>query len=74
MFLPDFWFFQWWAGLGTPARLGVAVSILVLGVICWFAFGFHPWLWRLSIVCWALGAGLLIFAFPSDSEKKGYHD
>jgi len=44
----------------------------------------HPFDWygglvwlladRILIWCWAIGIALLIFAFPTEGEKRGFHD
>ena len=57
---------DWWTGLSPWLRYGVAVFFLLVSTILFFAFNtFWPW-------GWGIGAVLLIFAGPSDSEKKGY--
>jgi hypothetical protein len=61
-----------WRGLPWWARVGVALVILLSSTIL-FAFG-YIWTWRISAVGWAVGLVMLFFAFPSDPEKKGYHD
>lgn len=58
--------FQWWAGLPPLLRYGVAVFFLLVSTVLWFCGRFWPW-------GWAVGVVLLLFAGPSDSEKKGYH-
>jgi hypothetical protein len=48
-------------------RFGVAAAFL-LGAGVWLLFG-HFWIWG-----WAIGGVLLVFAFPSKAERRGYHD
>jgi hypothetical protein len=57
---------DWWTDLPPLLRLGVALVLIVLGVIFFFA-GTRGW--TLAIV----GIVLLFFCGPSDSEKKGYN-
>jgi hypothetical protein len=59
--------FGWWAGLPALLRYGVAIGFLLVSTVLWFAGTFWPW-------GWVVGFVLLVFAGPSDSEKKGYHD
>ena len=59
--------FGWWVGLPWQLRVGVALVCLIISTILWFAGTFWPW-------GWAIGPALLLFSFPSNSEKKGYHD
>ena len=59
--------FEWWAGLPWQLRVGVAVFFLLVSTAFWFANRFWPWGWAIGIV-------LLLFSFPSSSERKGYHD
>jgi hypothetical protein len=57
---------EWWSEL--PAWLRYGVAILFIGIstaLYFFADRFWPW-------GWGIGLALLIFAGPSDSEKKGY--
>ncbi len=61
------WLFQWWAGQPPWIRFGVAFVFLLLSTVLWFAGYFWPW-------GWVVGAVLLLLAFPSGPEKKGYHD
>jgi hypothetical protein len=58
---------EWWVGLPWWLRAGVAVAFLLVSTIFWLAGRFWPWGWAIGIV-------LLIFSFPSKSERKGYHD
>ena len=59
--------FEWWALLPWQLRAGVAMLFLLASTVVWFA----GWLWPWG---WAVGVVLLLFSFPSRSEKKGYHD
>jgi hypothetical protein len=59
--------FEWWGGLSPWLRFGVAGFFLLVSTVLWFAGYFWPW-------GWAVGAVLLLFSFPSDAERKGYHD
>ncbi len=58
--------FDWWTELPPLLRVGVALLLILLGVVFLFA-GTRGW--TLAIV----GVVLLFFSGPSDSEKKGYH-
>lgn len=58
---------DWWTGLPWKLRLGVACFFLLISTVLFFAGTFWPW-------GWAVGAVLLIFSFPNDAEKRGYHD
>ena len=57
----------WWSGLPWQLRVGVALMFLLLSTILLLAGRFSPW-------GWAIGIALLIFSFPSNSERKSYHD
>jgi hypothetical protein len=59
--------FEWWAGLSPWVRFGVAILFLLAAAVRWVTGTFSPWLWGIGIV-------LLLFAFPSKTERKGYHD
>jgi hypothetical protein len=59
--------FGWWAGLSPWVRFGVSGSFLLLSTALWLSGYFWPW-------GWAAGGVLLIFSFPSESERRGYHD
>jgi hypothetical protein len=48
-------------------RFGVAGLFLLASTALWLAGYFWPW-------GWAVGAVLLVFSFPSESERRGYHD
>jgi hypothetical protein len=60
-------FFELWASLPHLLRFGVASVFLLISTVLWFTGAFWPWGWVVGVV-------LLIFSFPSASEKKGYHD
>jgi hypothetical protein len=73
--------FEWWARLPRWLRVGVALAFLLMSTILWLTipllprFFFQGWLaGRLAAFGWAVGAMLLLFSFPSKSERKGYHD
>ena len=57
--------FDWWIDLPPWLRYGVAVAFLAVSTVLWFVGYFWPWGWVVGLV-------LLMFAGPSDSEKKGY--
>jgi hypothetical protein len=61
----SFIFFQWWAGLSPWLRYGVAIAFILLSTATLFTD--RLWYWG-----WVVGGILLMFAEPSDSEKKGY--
>ncbi len=63
----SFWFFEWWGGLSPWVRFGIAGALLLSSTVLWFMGRFWPW-------GWAAGAILLLFSFPDDAEKRGYHD
>jgi hypothetical protein len=58
---------EWWAGLPWWLRLGVACLFILVSTIALLAG--RVWIWG-----WAIGIALLIFSFPSKSERKGYQD
>ena len=60
-------FIGWWSGLPWWLRAGVACVFLLISTVFWMAGRFWPWGWAVGIV-------LLIFSFPSSSERRGYHD
>jgi hypothetical protein len=60
-------FFEWWAGLNTWLKVGVALVLLSISTILWFTGRFWPW-------GWAAGLILLLFSFPNQAQKKGFHD
>jgi hypothetical protein len=41
--------------------------LLLISTGLWLADTFWPW-------GWLMGAILLMFSFPNDAERKGYHD
>jgi hypothetical protein len=58
--------FEWWAGLPTVFKLGVAGLFLLVSTVMWFASDtFWPYGWIAGVV-------LLLLSFPSG--PKGYHD
>jgi len=59
--------FEWWGELSPWIRYGAALFFLLLSTGLWFA----GWFWPYG---WAVGAILLLFAGPSDAEKKGYRN
>jgi hypothetical protein len=56
-----------WAGLSPWLRFGIAGAFLLLSTVLWFAGRFWPWGWAVGIV-------LLLFSFPNEAQKRGYHD
>jgi hypothetical protein len=58
---------DWYCGLPWQLRGGIGLVFLLISTALWFADIFWPW-------GWALGVALLLFAFPSKAERKGYHD
>jgi len=56
-----------WTGLPWKLRLGVALLFLLISTVLYFIGYFWPW-------GWAVGAVLLPFSFPNDSERRGYQD
>lgn len=62
------WFFEWWSGSDWKLRVGVAMLFLLSSTILWFGFNrFWPW-------GWAVGGVLLLFSFPNEAQRRGYHD
>lgn len=59
--------FEWWAGLRPWVRFSVAGVLLLLST-AFLLFG-RVWIWG-----WVVGTVLLAFSFPSQAEKRGYHD
>ena len=57
----------WYGALPAWLRFGVALLFIAISTGLLFAGRFWPW-------GWAVGGVLLVFAFPNDAEKKGYHD
>ena len=60
-------FIEWWTGLNTWFKVGVSLLLLLISTILWFAGRFWPWGWGAGII-------LLLFSFPNDAQKRGYHD
>ena len=60
-------FFEWWAGLNTWLKVGVALAFLLASTGLWLSGTFWPW-------GWGVGVMLLVFALPSRAQRKGYHD
>lgn len=56
--------FDWWYELPVWLRAGVAVLLLLISTVLWFAGWIWPW-------GWAAGAILLVFS-GSGSNSKGY--
>jgi hypothetical protein len=62
---------DWWGGLPWWLRLGVAGVFLLSAAGLLLLLGqFWPWGARVG----GVGLVLLLFAFPSSAERKGYHD
>ena len=59
--------FGWWGGLRPWVRLGVSCLFLLISTALWLVGVFWPW-------GWGIGAVLLAFSFPSQAERRGYHD
>ncbi len=59
--------FDWWTGLNTWLRFGVAGAFLLASTILWLVGYFWPWGWVVGII-------LLLFSFPNDAQRRGYHD
>ncbi|MCG3128820.1 MAG: hypothetical protein CHACPFDD_03713 [Phycisphaerae bacterium] len=61
--------FEMWAGLPWPMRVGIATVILgVTTLLYWLEYiPFRP-----ALLGWAIGSPLFVFAWPSDSERRGY--
>jgi len=59
--------FGWWLGLPWWLRASVALAFLLASTVLWFTGYLWPW-------GWGIGVALLIFSFPNDAEKRGYHD
>jgi hypothetical protein len=57
--------FGWWGTLSPLWRYGIAIILLAISTVLFF-------LGRLWIWGWVIGAVLLMFAGPSESERKGY--
>jgi hypothetical protein len=60
-------FMCWWAAFSPWLRFGVVgLFFLVAAVLLLFGY---VWYWG-----WFVGTVLLLFAFPSKAERRGYHD
>lgn len=59
--------FEWWGGLRPLIRFGVSLAFLLASTVAWFCGYFWPWGWGAGII-------LLLFSFPSQAERRGYHD
>lgn len=59
--------FEWYGGLSPWIRLAVALVFIAISTALWLGNIFWPYGWAVGGVC-------LLLAFPSRSEKKGYHD
>jgi hypothetical protein len=57
--------FEWWAELPPLLRVGMALLMIAIGVVCFFA---QTRGWTIGL----LGIVLLLFSGPSGPEKKGY--
>lgn len=57
---------SWWSEQSAWLRYGVALILLTISTFLFFAGTFWPWGWGIGVV-------MLLFAGPSDLEKKGYH-
>lgn len=66
--------FEWYGGLPPLTRFLVSLGFLLLGLVLLFVGGFSFRSLRLATLPLAIGLVLLCFSFPSDSERKGYHD
>ncbi|QOV88726.1 hypothetical protein [Humisphaera borealis] len=58
-------FFGWWADQSPWLRYGVALLLIAISTVIFFAGTI--WIWG-----WVAGVVLLLFAGPSSSEKNGY--
>ncbi len=56
---------EWWIGLDWKIRLVVALLLLGISTVLYFAGIIWPW-------GWVVGGVLLLLCWPSESEKKGY--
>jgi hypothetical protein len=61
------WFFEWWGGLRPRLRIGISLLLILISTLFWLSGTI--WIWG-----WAAGGILLMFSFPSQAEKRGYHD
>jgi fatty acid desaturase len=57
---------DWYCDLSPLVRVIIALVVLGACAVGWFFGVVSPWLFIVGVV-------LLFFAFPSDSEKKGYN-
>lgn len=55
-----------WSDLPPWSRYGAAIALILVSTLIYFLTG-RIWIWG-----WIVGFVLLVFAGPSDSEKKGY--
>jgi hypothetical protein len=60
---------EFYGGLSPWLRFGLAGLFLLAGGVLLLVGAVRPALW-----CLAVGAVLLVFAFPSKAERHGYHD
>jgi hypothetical protein len=60
-------FFEWWAGLNTWFKVSVALVLILVSTVLWLADRFWPWGWVTGVI-------LLLFSFPNEAQKRGYHD
>jgi hypothetical protein len=60
-------FFESWAGLSIWLKIGISLTLLLISTVAWFGGHFWPW-------GWVTGGILLMFSFPNDAQKRGYHD
>jgi len=65
MFLRSF--LEWWGGQSPLLRYGVGLLFLGISTALYF-FADRVWIWG-----WIIGAVMIMFGGPSDSEKRGYH-
>ena len=61
---------DWWTGLPWKWRMGVALGVIGLGALLWLS---AVWV-RGGFVLGAAGVAMLLFSFPSNAERRGYHD
>ena len=66
----SFWFFAWWGGLPTALRFTTAFAMHGLAAVAFF-LKLYIWLWMVPGVS---GIVMLLAAFPTRGERKGYHD
>ena len=58
----------WYAGLPPPRRGCVALFFLLIATLAWLLTD------SVCVSCWGVGIVLLVFAFPTRGERKGFHD